>query len=43
MLWTLHIYGPGDEVELTSLNIHFPFAQVYENVELLEEDGPQPA
>lgn len=40
-LWTLHIYGPGDEVELNSLNIHFPFAQVYENVELPEEDGPQ--
>lgn len=31
-LWTFHPLRPGDEVELKSLNIHFPLASAYENV-----------
>jgi len=37
-LWTLHIFGPGDTVELTSLNISFPIASLYEGVDLPESD-----
>lgn len=31
-LWTLHLFGPGDQVELASLNASFPIATLYENV-----------
>ncbi len=31
-LWTLHPFGPDDEVELKSINVRFPIASVYENV-----------
>lgn len=27
--WTIHLFGPGDEVELTSLNIRFPLSIFY--------------
>src|ERR1700694_626221 len=33
-LWTLHLFGPGDQMELASLNISFPMAALYENVTL---------
>ncbi len=33
-LWTLHLFGPGDQVGLTSLNITFPISALYENVSL---------
>jgi Uma2 family endonuclease len=36
-LWTLHPFGPGDRVELASLNLSFPIAALYENVELPED------
>ena len=35
-LWALHLFGPGDQVELKSLNIRFPLAVLYENVVLPE-------
>ena len=34
-LWTLHLFGPGDQVGLTSLNITFPISAFYENVAYL--------
>jgi Uma2 family endonuclease len=37
-LWTLHLFGPGDQLELASLNISFPMAALYENVTLPEDD-----
>ena len=37
-LWTLHLFGPGDQMELASLNISFPMAALYENVTLPEDD-----
>lgn len=40
-LWTLHLFGPGDRVELARLNISFPIAALYENVDLPDEpDSP---
>jgi Uma2 family endonuclease len=36
-LWTLHPFGPGDQVELASLSLSFPIAALYENVELPED------
>ena len=33
-LWTLHLFGPGDQVQLASLNITFPSSALYENVTL---------
>ncbi len=38
-LWTLHPFGPGDQVELASLSLSFPIAALYENV-MLPEDTP---
>ncbi len=31
-LWTYHAFGVDDEVELSSLGIHFPLVKVYRNV-----------
>jgi len=39
-LWTLHPFGPGDEVELASLGIHFPIAAAYRDV-VFPEDAPE--
>src|SRR5579863_839969 len=36
-LWTLHAFGPGDTVELASINISFPIAALYKNVALPDE------
>jgi Uma2 family endonuclease len=38
-LWTLHPFGPDDEIELKSLNIRFPIATLYENISF-PEDAP---
>ena len=27
--WTLHLFGPGDELELTSIGVRFPLAELY--------------
>jgi Uma2 family endonuclease len=32
-LWTLHLFEPGDEVELKSINASIPIAALYENVQ----------
>ncbi|HEU0000668.1 MAG TPA: Uma2 family endonuclease [Ktedonobacteraceae bacterium] len=38
-LWTLHIFGPGDQIELASINARFPIAAFYEGVALSEDTG----
>ena len=38
-LWTLHPFGPGDQVELASLSLNFPIAGLYENIGL-QDDTP---
>ncbi|HEX4203140.1 MAG TPA: Uma2 family endonuclease [Ktedonobacteraceae bacterium] len=32
--WKLHIFGPGDEIQLASVQVHFPFDDVYEGTQL---------
>ena len=32
-LWTLHLFGPNDEIELKSISVNVPIAAFYENVE----------
>ena len=34
--WVLHVYGPGDTVELASLDISFPLAALYKYTEVPE-------
>ena len=36
-LWTLHPFGPGDQVELASLSLSFPIAVLYEGIDLQED------
>jgi len=36
-LWTLHPFGPGDQVELASLSLSFPIAALYEDIGLQED------
>ncbi len=36
-LWTLHPFGPGDQVELASLSLSFPIEALYEDVTLPED------
>lgn len=31
-LWTVHLFGPGDDVELKSIGVIVPVAAIYENV-----------
>lgn len=31
-LWTLHLFGPGDDVELKSIDVSIPIAAIYEDV-----------
>ena len=31
-LWTVHLFGPGDDVELKSIGVTVPVATIYENV-----------
>ncbi|HEY7356832.1 MAG TPA: Uma2 family endonuclease [Ktedonobacterales bacterium] len=37
-LWTLHPFGPEDEVELASLGVRFPIAAAYRDVVFPDED-----
>ena len=38
--WAIYqSYGPGDEVEITSLNVHFPLAALYKNAGVPEVMG----
>jgi len=41
-LWTLHPFGPGDTIELTSIGVSFLIDAVYENV-MLPDDSPADA
>jgi len=34
--WTVHVFGPGDEVELTSLGIRFPLSVLYRGTTVQE-------
>jgi len=34
--WILHVYKPGDEVALTSIDVHFPLAALYELTDVPE-------
>lgn len=34
--WILHVYKPGDEVVLTSIDVHFPLAALYELTDVPE-------
>jgi len=36
-LWTLHAFSSGDTIELASINISFPIADLYKNVALPDE------
>lgn len=36
-LWTLHAFSSGDTVELASINVSFPIADLYKNVALADE------
>lgn len=36
-LWTLHLFGPGDHVELASINARFPIEAFYEGTTLSDE------
>jgi Uma2 family endonuclease len=38
-LWTLHPFGPGYVVELTSLEIRFPIEAIYEDVVLPDDES----
>lgn len=38
-LWTLHPFGPGDEVALKSINVTLPLEALYENVMLSGENA----
>ena len=35
--WTLYTLGPDDAIELTSLGIRFPLAEVYQNTSFMEK------
>ncbi len=35
--WTLYTLGPDDSIELTSLSIRFPLAEVYQNTSFMEK------
>jgi len=41
-LWALHIFGPGDIVELTTLTISFPISSLYEDVTFSASDSDDP-
>ncbi|HVB23366.1 MAG TPA: Uma2 family endonuclease [Ktedonobacteraceae bacterium] len=34
--WTIHVFGPGDEIELTSIDVRFPLAMLYRGTTVLE-------
>jgi len=31
-LWSLHLFGPGDDVELKSIDVNIPIAAIYNKV-----------
>ena len=34
--WTVHVFGPGDEVELTSIGVQFPLSALYRGTNVPE-------
>jgi Uma2 family endonuclease len=34
--WTLHLFGPGDEIELTSIGVRFPLSALYRGTAVSE-------
>lgn len=38
-LWSFHIYGSGDKLELASLDIHLPVTAIYEDVEFAFDES----
>ncbi len=42
-LWSFHVFGPGEDVELVSLGVRFPVTAVYEDVIFPPEDDNVPA
>jgi Uma2 family endonuclease len=38
-LWTLHPFGPGDEIELKSIDVSIPLEALYENVTVPAENA----
>lgn len=41
--WTLHLFGPGDEVELASIGVRFPVAALYRRTTVPETPDDQEA
>ena len=41
-LWTLHLFGAGDIIELASLGLSFPIGSLYENVTFAEDGDDEP-
>lgn len=38
-LWSFHLYGPNDELELASLDISLPVTAIYEDVEFASDES----
>src|SRR5579872_4656874 len=34
--WTIHVFGPGDEIELASIDVRFPLAALYRGTTIVE-------
>src|SRR5438309_1042988 len=39
--WTLHLFGPGDEIELASIDVRFPLAVLYRGTAVSEMSNDQ--
>lgn len=41
--WTIHVFGPGNEIELTSIDARFPLAALYRGTAVVEmvNDGEE--
>ncbi len=39
--WTLHLFGPGDQVELTSIDVRFPLDELYRGTAVPEMPNDQ--
>jgi len=39
--WTLHLFGPGDEIELVSISVRFPLAMLYRGTAVPEMPNDQ--
>jgi Uma2 family endonuclease len=39
--WVYYMFGPDDELELSSVGLRFPVAEAYVNVDLENESSPE--